>query len=62
MNKEIPRYDFKIEYALDNYYSVPIIEPVGSLTGKYCLAYHIDELEDEIFYLRTKYNDWSDKE
>lgn len=58
MSKEIPRYDFKIEYALDNYYSVPLIEPVESLTGKYCLAYHIDELEDEILNLRTKYNDW----
>lgn len=58
MNKQITRYYFKIEYALDYYYSVPIIEPVESLTGKYCLAYHIDEFEDEIFRLRVKYNDW----
>lgn len=61
MSREIPRYDFKIEYALDHYYSVPLIQPVESLTGKYCLADHIDEFEDEILKLRSKYNDWEEE-
>lgn len=61
--KDIKCYDMKILYTDDGKYEdVPYIKAVESDFGKYCLAYNIDELEDEIFYLRTKYNDWSDKE
>lgn len=58
MSREIPRYDFKIEWSGSYYSDVPGIKSIESLTGEYCLAYHMDELEDEIFKLRVKYNDW----
>lgn len=57
---EIKRYDFKIEWTGEYYFAVPVIKSVESLSGQYCLSYHVDELRDEIFKLRTKYNDWSD--
>lgn len=53
--KEIPRYDFKIEYS---HYDVPTITRVENDSGQYCLAYHIQELQDEILNLRVKYEDW----
>lgn len=60
MNKQITRYDFKIEWEGTYAFDVPTIKSVESLPGKYCLAYHIDELEDEIFKLRSKHNDWEE--
>lgn len=59
--KEIPRYDLKIEYDYGYFYDTPLITRVENEFGQYCLAYHIQELQDEIFRLRVKHNDWEDQ-
>lgn len=58
MNEEIKRYEFRVVYDEWNNPSVQAYEPIE--VGRWCLAYHIDELEDEIFRLRSKHNDWED--
>lgn len=61
--RNIERYDMKILYTDDGKYeAVPYIQAVESDFGKYCLACHVEELQDENFHLRSKYNDWSDYE
>lgn len=39
-------------------WNVPYIEMQEDVKGNYCLSYHIQELQDEIFNLRAKHNDW----
>lgn len=56
MREEIKCYEFRVVYDELGNASIQPYEPIG--VGRYCLAYHIDELEDEIFRLRSKYNDW----
>ena len=55
MTKEIKRYEFRVEY---DQFMTPFVWKYEVETGRYCMAYHIDELQDEILRLRTKHNDW----
>lgn len=58
MIKEVKRYNFKIEY---DQFMTPFVWRVECEDGQYCLSYHIQELQDEIFRLRSKHNDWEDQ-
>lgn len=56
---EITRFDMKIVYTDDGKYeAVPLVEVFESNNGKFCLARQVEVLEDEVFNLRSKHNDW----
>ena len=55
MTKEIKRYEFKVEY---DQFMTPFVWKYEAEIGRYCMTYHIEELQDEILRLRTKHNDW----
>ena len=52
---EVKRYTPKL---LHSDWNVQYIEMQEDQFGDYCLSYHIGALQDEIFALRSKYNDW----
>ena len=56
---EVKRYNFKL---LFDEWGNPTIRAIEDEMGHYCLSYHIQELQDKIFALRSKHNDWEVEE